>query len=322
MGVADGPVLMVRSFSNIRIRGHVPRIGRVFETGENRLHQMLEVDQGHVAPQRAAEFLVPVKDAARLRMRVRTTEEKLPIEDPVAIGIGDHDIADIQVFSFAHVQNGKRRVVPSAVAVVGVDVVFAGEPTSRGHVGPTFQTQDDLVRLAGFQRDLPLDGPGFETPDGSDLVGTNRERERGLVAAIEMSLARGQPVERPDRRMKFACLVLYSEARHARRTGLLIEHGNSQEGRGFAKTTPSTAGSAWPSQILQNQSRRALVILCVHQPASIAADGWPCLVRLPKRNLPRVGERLLGRNVPTSLKAVPRSVVTKTPRSAESQQRP
>src|SRR2546422_4618359 len=55
---------------NVRIRGYIPRVGGIEEPGKNRLDQLPQVDQRHVAPERRAELLVPVKDIRSEERRV------------------------------------------------------------------------------------------------------------------------------------------------------------------------------------------------------------------------------------------------------------
>ena len=85
-----------------------------------------------MAPDRGAKLLVPVEHEPLGRERVGRAAEELAVEDAVAVRIGHHEVADPQVLPRALGPHRPRRVVPGAVAVVGVDVVLARVPPAPG----------------------------------------------------------------------------------------------------------------------------------------------------------------------------------------------
>ena len=62
MSVVDVSVLIVRQVGNVRVCRMVVRMRRMLKAGEDRLDQLLQIQQCHVAPDRAAEFFVPIQD--------------------------------------------------------------------------------------------------------------------------------------------------------------------------------------------------------------------------------------------------------------------
>ena len=146
MRIAGDAALRACAIGQVGVGRDVPRVGRVLEPGEDGFHELAEVAEGHVAPDGAAELLVPVKQRARRRARVEPAAEKLAVEHPVTVRVRDHEVAHVQVLGLAHVKDAGGGVIPGAIAVIGVNVVLAGVPAARPCVGPALEL--DFKNLA------------------------------------------------------------------------------------------------------------------------------------------------------------------------------
>src|SRR5262249_28479169 len=85
MRVRDRAFLDVCAIRDIGVGGHIPGIGGVLEASEDRFHQLTQVAEGEVAPDRTPKFLVPINDGVGQRERIGSAEKILTIENAVAV---------------------------------------------------------------------------------------------------------------------------------------------------------------------------------------------------------------------------------------------
>jgi hypothetical protein len=129
---------------------------------------------------RAAEFLVPVQDRLGRREGIGASTEKLAVEDAIGVGVGDHEIADPQVFTGALFEHRRRRAVPLPVSVVRVNVILAAVPAALGSVRPAFEFDLRSLGLPGGDGNRLMHDPVFGPAKDAHAVFTGRQRQLRL----------------------------------------------------------------------------------------------------------------------------------------------
>ena len=226
-------MLQVRAVRNFGVCRPIPRIRSVLEPGEDRLHDLLNADQRHVSPKRAAEFLVPEERRLLRGERVRVAAKEFPIEHAVRIRVGDHEMADPQVFAGALLEQRLRRVVPLPVAVVRMDVIFSGVPAVRGLIGPTLEVHFDRGDLSGGDEKAAPRDAVFRPPKNAERVFAGREIQFGGSGAVKVPIAMifNDAIKRTRRRMEFSGIIPKRDAGGDGLLGAPIAKAQSQRPR-------------------------------------------------------------------------------------------
>ena len=249
--VSANSALLVRTTKHrrvVRVEGLVRGPHRADVKGRDQLGQ---VEQREVREEAGPVLLVVVDDGARAGVRVRVPEKVLEVLDPaVAPVVGDHAVCDVEVLRVGLVPQvlGGDEIV---AAVVGVDVVVAGVPATRGHVDPAVQAEFDGGVLAGADFDGARDRFVFETPPSLDgglaggeghgeaavrveVVVLGHADDAGVAAVREV----GAPVgagQIDARRQEFAVRITDANAEPASGLGPCV----AVDSHGFGRATPS-----------------------------------------------------------------------------------
>ena len=153
---------------------------------------------------------------------IQLSEEEFPIVDRITIRVGDHGIAYIEVFTGALQKNRPGFVVPLAIAIVGVDMVFSRIPLSIRHVNPSLQRDRNRFVLIGDGKGPAVD-PVFGTMIDANLIFPEREFKRDLSLCIEMTDRASQTVECSRRKMEVTADSLDRNAGRHRISGVSID---------------------------------------------------------------------------------------------------
>src|SRR6185436_4832749 len=94
-----------------------------------------------------------------------------------------------QILAFAHIQNTGGRVVPCAVTVVRVDMVFSRIPSARPGVGPALKLHAKAHRFTVLHLDLLAKHAILRPTPGDNLIPTIGQSYIGLIATIEVHSA-------------------------------------------------------------------------------------------------------------------------------------